>query len=91
MTTPPDPVLTVLRATLDALRGGSALGVVAALADAAAAHPDSHLIWSQALTAINSQLPAPWPDITAYSADKPTEHVVALLGKTIDYVEAVHQ
>lgn len=64
--------------------------VIGALAQATVIGPDSdipgYLVWQQALAALNTQVPAPYPNAVVYNDATSQQAVLRLLDKTITYV-----
>lgn len=65
--------------------------VVGALAEATTTDPDSdvpgYLLWRNALAAINTQVPAPWPNAVAYNDGTDQKTILELVDNAITYVK----
>lgn len=68
--------------------------LIGALAEATITDPSAdvpgYLVWRQALAAINSQLPAPYPNAVAYNDDTDQRTILELIDKTIHHLRQLH-
>lgn len=64
--------------------------LIGALAEATTTDPNmnvpGYLVWRGALSAINAQVPFPYPNAVAYNDDTDQRTVLELIDKTIHYV-----
>lgn len=95
----PQHVIAALTATRTLIQRGWCKGaaqdgdnycLVGALAESTMTDPDSnvpgYLIWRQALAAINTQIPAPFPNAVAYNDATNQRAVLEVIDNAINYV-----